>query len=205
MKVLNTHTHTTGNYFTIKLIKERTKYGYCNFCTSLCLELKRLYCNNWMEKLKNPSHLWGVNGGLILHDFQRALDPGISVGVSSGWTVEVKDHQFVCLTCQLEVSLQAADRLVSCLLLVLCSQRANCTKWIVLEEITISKLILWHSIVASYAVSLRNLLDYSYFSHLGFWDVIMKHYIMFVSLSLCDSQRETKSQHQGSPVRPRWT
>lgn len=85
-------------------------------------------------QLKSLSHLWGVNWGLILDDLQHALDPGISVWVSSGRPVEVKDHQFVCLSCQLEVGLQAADRLISCLVLVPWLHRAHCTKRIMLEE-----------------------------------------------------------------------
>ncbi len=79
-----------------------------------------------------------MNGGLVLDDLQRALDPGISVRVTSGWTVEVKDHQFVVLSCQLQEGPQAADRLFFRLQSIVCSQRADCTKRIVLEETIIN-------------------------------------------------------------------
>ena len=79
------------------------------------------------------SHLRGLNGGLVLDDLQRALDPGVPVRVAPGWTVEVKDHQFVCLCCQLEEGLQAADRLVPHPLSVGRSQGAGRAERIVLE------------------------------------------------------------------------
>lgn len=83
-----------------------------------------------------------MDGGLVLDDLQRALDPGISVRVTPGWTVEVKDHQFAFLSCQLEEGLQAADGLFSCLQSVLFSQRASCTERIVLEGATINTSLI---------------------------------------------------------------
>lgn len=74
-----------------------------------------------------------MNGRLVLDDLQRALDPGVSVRVTSGWTVEVKDHQLVFLSRQLQERAQAAHRLCSSLPPLVCSQRTDCSKRIVLE------------------------------------------------------------------------
>lgn len=58
--------------------------------------------------------------------------------MTSGGPVEVKDHQFVFLSRQLEEGPQAADGLVSSLQPVVGSQRADCTERIVLEGTTIN-------------------------------------------------------------------
>uniref|UniRef100_A0A3B4FX14 Uncharacterized protein n=1 Tax=Pundamilia nyererei TaxID=303518 RepID=A0A3B4FX14_9CICH len=58
--------------------------------------------------------------------------------VISGWPIEVEDHEFARLSCQLEEGLQATDRLVSSLLSVVCVQRASRAKWVVLQGVTIN-------------------------------------------------------------------
>ncbi|KAA8586582.1 hypothetical protein FQN60_000418 [Etheostoma spectabile] len=89
---------------------------------------------NWSKG--GHTDLRGLNGGL--DNIQRALDPGVSKWVTTGWIVEVKDHQLISLSCQLEEGLQAADTLLSCLHSLLCSQKASCTKRIVLEGTTVN-------------------------------------------------------------------
>lgn len=90
------------------------------------------------------SYLWGLDGGLILDHLQRALDPGVPVRVTSGRAVEVKDHQLLGVSCQLEEGLQAAYWLVTGPLSLLHSQRAGRTKRIVLQRAIINRqLIRW--------------------------------------------------------------
>ena len=72
-----------------------------------------------------------------MDDLQRALDPGVSIRVTSGRTVEVKDHQLVSLSCQLEEGPQAAHGLRSRLPPLVCSQRTDRSKRVVLEGTTV--------------------------------------------------------------------
>lgn len=82
---------------------------------------------------RRRAHLRGPNGGLVLHDLQRALDPAVPERVTSGRPVEVKDHPSVRPSCQLEEGLQAADRLLCRPQPVLRPQRAGRTERIELQ------------------------------------------------------------------------
>lgn len=79
-----------------------------------------------------------MDGWFVLDDLECALDPGVSERMISGWPIEVKDHEFASLSCQLEEGLQATDRLVSSSLSVVCVQRASRAKWVVLQGVTIN-------------------------------------------------------------------
>lgn len=58
------------------------------------------------------NYLTGVNEGLVVYDLQGASDPRVPVRVASGWTSEVKDHQSLMLSGQIQELFQCWYSLV---------------------------------------------------------------------------------------------
>lgn len=58
------------------------------------------------------NYLAGVNEGLVVYDLQGASDPRVPVWVVSGRTSEVKDHQSLMLSGQIQELFQCWYRLV---------------------------------------------------------------------------------------------
>ncbi len=91
----------------------------------------------WLEEavqLGLMNYLAGVNEGLVVNDLQCACDPRVSVWMSSRGTSQVKDHQPLVLSSQIQEVLQAGDRLVLDLNPFICIKRRGRAERIPLRE-----------------------------------------------------------------------
>lgn len=58
------------------------------------------------------AYLLGINGSFIQNNVQRSINPGIPVGVTNWWAIQVKDHGFIGKVCELQVVAQPTNGLI---------------------------------------------------------------------------------------------